>query len=90
MLFSVVSPTPTRLAEASWCHLRRPHAPPSRCRPPVCPWRLASLFEPLGLRSLILNARLGFSNLEHATIRLRVVTTDVERAEVVVLSRSQL
>ena len=49
--------------------------------------RRSSLFESLGLRSLILNARLGFSNLEHATIPLHVVATDIERAEVVVLSR---
>ena len=49
--------------------------------------RRSSLFESLGLRNLILNARLGFSNLEHATIPLHVVATDIERAEVVVLSR---
>lgn len=49
--------------------------------------RCSSLFESVGLRSLILNAPLGFSNLDHATIPLHVVATDIERAEVVVLSR---
>jgi NTE family protein len=48
--------------------------------------RRSSLFESLGLRSLILNAPLGFSNLEHANIPLHVVATDIERAEVL-LSR---
>jgi NTE family protein len=48
--------------------------------------RCSSLFESVGLRSLILNAPLGFSNLDHATIPLHVVATDIERAEVL-LSR---
>ena len=48
--------------------------------------RCSSLFESVGLRSLILNAPLGFSNLDHATIPLHAVATDIERAEVL-LSR---
>jgi NTE family protein len=48
--------------------------------------RCSSLFESFGLRSLILKAPLGFSNLDHATIPLHVVATDIERAEVL-LSR---
>jgi NTE family protein len=48
--------------------------------------RCSSLSESFGLRSLILNAPLGLSNLDHATIPLHVVATDIERAEVL-LSR---
>jgi NTE family protein len=47
--------------------------------------RWSSLFEPSGLRRLILNARLGFSNLEHTSIPLHVVVTDIQRAAVAVV-----
>jgi len=44
------------------------------------------LFGSDALRGLILRANIGFSRLEEAPISLRVVTTDLCRVEVVVLS----
>jgi NTE family protein len=48
------------------------------------------LFEPLGVRKLIVRARLGFSDLEDAPIPLRVVATDLATSDVMVLSQGSV
>ncbi len=45
------------------------------------------LFDPLGLRTLLLRAELGFDRLEEAPLAVHVVATDMRTGEAVVLSR---
>lgn len=47
------------------------------------------LFESLGLRSLLLRADVGFDRLQDAPLPFRVVATDVQSGEPVVLSRGE-
>jgi NTE family protein len=62
---------------------------------PISPRRMVAgalgwrdhLFDPLGLRTLIMRANLGFAHLEDAPIPLHVTGTDVKVGEPVVLSR---
>jgi NTE family protein len=62
---------------------------------PISPRRMVAgalgwrdhLFDPLGLRTLILRANLGFTRLEDAPIELHVMGTDVRAGAPVMLSR---
>jgi NTE family protein len=48
------------------------------------------LVEPLGLRSFLTRADLGYSELEDAPIPVRVVATDLATSEAVVLSEGSV
>jgi NTE family protein len=65
---------------------------------PISPRRMVAgalgwrnhLFDPLGLRTLIMRANLGFAHLEDAPIPLHVTGTDVKVGEPVMLSRGSV
>jgi NTE family protein len=72
-----------------WESIKRPEIFPISVRRMVAGalgWR-NHLFDPLGLRTLILRSDLGFDRLEDAPLSLHVTATDVEAGVPVVLSR---
>jgi NTE family protein len=75
-----------------WESIKRPEIFPISVRRMVSGalgWR-NHLFDPLGLRTLILRSDLGFDRLEDAPLPLYVMATDVEAGAPVVLSRGEV
>lgn len=75
-----------------WESIRRPEIFPISVRRMVAGalgWR-DHLFDPLGLRTLILRSELGFDRLEDAPMPLHVMATDVAAGVPVVLSRGEV